>query len=334
MLMDISSIKVVERIRKEINKIDELAEDIKRNGLINPVTVMETPDKGYQLLAGLRRLKAVQLLRWKKIEIYLVSPSDAEAALRIEISENEQREPFNFTEKMDFAQLLADIEKAKAHERKSLGGKGGLKEDTDPGPYLQSGESRDIIGKKIGMSGRQYDRAKYITKNASQEILDDLDSGKRLIRPTYDEMKAKEKNRKIVKEEPEKHGSSVEDVNHPVFNTDSKPEAENIPKKPRKTPTKIPENYFSEQDKAAMQRNIDFAAMPAEEKVVELQRQLKEERARAARAESELTRLKELRHNDNMHNEANINNLKMQIKVLDDALTEAEARVKEFESKQ
>jgi uncharacterized protein involved in exopolysaccharide biosynthesis len=55
-----------------------------------------------------------------------------------------------------------------------------------------------------------------------------------------------------------------------------------------------------------------------------LQRQLREERARAANAESELTRLKELRHNDVFHKDGIIQNLR-------ERLADAEARVKELE---
>jgi len=69
MLIAIEKIKVAERIRKQTTKVDELAADIKKNGLINPITVMEV-DGGarYQLLAGLRRLRAAQLLGWSQIE--------------------------------------------------------------------------------------------------------------------------------------------------------------------------------------------------------------------------------------------------------------------------
>ena len=63
----------------------------------------------YRLLAGLRRVKAAQSLNWLEIEVNIVSPADAEAALCIEISENEQREPFTYTEKMHYASMFEDI---------------------------------------------------------------------------------------------------------------------------------------------------------------------------------------------------------------------------------
>jgi hypothetical protein len=48
----------------------------------------------------------------------------------------------------------------------SLGGKGGITQGTDLGPYLEKKERRDVIGEKIGMSGRQYDRSKYIAEKS------------------------------------------------------------------------------------------------------------------------------------------------------------------------
>ena len=47
------------------------------------------------------------------------------------------------------------------------------------------------------MSGRQYDRAKYIAANAPPDIIDDLDRGKRTIRSAYETARAGKK---------EKHG--------------------------------------------------------------------------------------------------------------------------------
>ncbi|GHU51781.1 hypothetical protein AGMMS49975_06280 [Clostridia bacterium] len=41
--------------------------------------------------------------------------------LKIEFSENEQREPFTYSEKMDYARLIEEIETAKAKERMLLG---------------------------------------------------------------------------------------------------------------------------------------------------------------------------------------------------------------------
>jgi uncharacterized membrane protein len=53
------------------------------------------------------------------------------------------------------------------------------------------------------------------------------------------------------------------------------------------------EDYLSEEEKEVVRKTKEFNAMSPEEKIEELRRQLKAERARASHAESELARLRE-----------------------------------------
>lgn len=209
MRIKVENIKVAERIRKLTAGVDELAADIQKNGLINPITVMTIDSgDGYQLLAGLRRLRAAQALGWEEIEVTVVSPKDAEAALNIEYSENVQREAFTYSEKMDYARLIAEIEKAKARERQneggllggSIAGKGRPRGDSlevgrpqGYGDEKRKPQSRDIVSEKVGLSAKQYERAKYIANHAPQEMIDELDRGERTIFGTYEELHASAK---------------------------------------------------------------------------------------------------------------------------------------------
>ena len=95
MLIDIDKIVVGDRIRKDFGDIQELAEDIKENGLINPPVV----NKSYELLAGERRLRACKLLGWPTIEVRMMDTRDAEHDFEIEVSENENRKDFSRTER-------------------------------------------------------------------------------------------------------------------------------------------------------------------------------------------------------------------------------------------
>ena len=87
----ISSIRVAERIRKENGSLDELAQDIQKHGLLNPITVMEQSDGGYVLIAGLRRMKAMAQMNAVEIRATVMSPMEADEMLMLEIAENEQR---------------------------------------------------------------------------------------------------------------------------------------------------------------------------------------------------------------------------------------------------
>lgn len=164
MLININEIKVSDRIRKDFGNIEELAADIKENGLINPIVI--TPD--YQLIAGERRLRAHFFNKSEQVLVRIMDIKDAEHQLQLEISENEHRKEFSFTERVEWGKRLEQIEKIKARERMSA------KENFPE----QTGQVRDIVAEQAGFgSGKQYDKAKYIMENATAEIIQQLDEG-------------------------------------------------------------------------------------------------------------------------------------------------------------
>lgn len=166
MKIKIDQIKVSDRIRKDFGGIEELANDIEQNGLINPIVV--TPD--YQLIAGERRLRAHQYLGRKEVVVRVMEISDFEHQLRLEISENEHRKEFTFSERVEWAKRLEEVARIKAKERMA-GGKENI-------PEQPAGQVRDIVADQAGFgSGRTYDKAKFIMENATPEIIQQLDAG-------------------------------------------------------------------------------------------------------------------------------------------------------------
>ncbi|HDH5854062.1 ParB N-terminal domain-containing protein [Staphylococcus aureus] len=195
MLVDINKVTVGKRIRKDYGDITSLADDIQDRGLINPPVV--TPD--YELIAGERRLKAMKKLDYRQIEVRVMSVEDYEHQLKIEISENEERKAFTYSERMDYAKQLERIEAKKAKDRKTSKLKQNKDTVTDQGPE-RKGETRDIVGKASGFgSGRTYARAKYIYENADEETIKEVDEGKKSIRKAHDELRAKEKQNEANK---------------------------------------------------------------------------------------------------------------------------------------
>jgi ParB/RepB/Spo0J family partition protein len=69
--------------------LEELAASIKQDGLIQPITVRPV-ETDYQIVAGERRFRAVQLLGWPTIAA-LVTPMDDRQASRVMLLENLQR---------------------------------------------------------------------------------------------------------------------------------------------------------------------------------------------------------------------------------------------------
>ena len=197
MLIDINKVTVGKRIRKDYGDITSLADDIQDRGLITPPVV--TPD--YELIAGERRLEAMKKLDYKQIEVRVMSVEDQEHQLKIEISENEERKEFTYSEKMDYAKQLERIEAKKAKDRQTSKLKQHKNTVTDQGPE-RKGETRDIVGKASGFgSGRTYSRAKYIYENADEETIKEVDEGKKSIRKAHDELRAKEKVKEVDKVE-------------------------------------------------------------------------------------------------------------------------------------
>jgi hypothetical protein len=59
-----------------MGNIDVLTESIRRHGLANPPTVVETGTGFYRIVAGRRRIAAVLSLGWKEITVKILSGAD------------------------------------------------------------------------------------------------------------------------------------------------------------------------------------------------------------------------------------------------------------------
>lgn len=128
------------------DKLEELANSIKENGIFQPVLV-RPKDNGYELIAGERRLRAATMAGLKKIPAIIKEMSD-QKAMELAIIENIQREDLN------------PIEEAKAYKR--LGKEFDL--------------TQDEIAKKLGKS-RPY--VANITRLLAlpEEVLNLVESG-------------------------------------------------------------------------------------------------------------------------------------------------------------
>lgn len=185
--MKIDEIVVKDRVRKNAYAhIKDLMEDIQKNGLINPITI--NADK--VLLAGFRRYTACKALNWTDIPVHMVNTRDEEQDLQVEISENELREDFTMTERLDYARRLERIEAEKAKDRQ--GSRNDLKDF--PQNSAESGETRDKVATKVGMSHDTLRKAQKIEEN--KDLIDaqdfaDWDDGKLSTNKVYQQLKRK-----------------------------------------------------------------------------------------------------------------------------------------------
>ena len=87
-LLPLSKIKVEKgRQRKELKRIEELAESIKRNGLLHPIIITRKD----VLVAGGRRFAACKLLKMKEIPVHYLDELNPYEAKAVELEENIKR---------------------------------------------------------------------------------------------------------------------------------------------------------------------------------------------------------------------------------------------------
>ena len=158
MKLFINEIIVDDRIRKHTANIKELVDDIKQNGQIQPITVRVDNSGSYRLVAGFRRLTAMKALGMDQIEAYVISEDDEEKLLQMEISENEVRQGFTRSERMDYIKRLEEIEAKKAKERMARG--------SENSPYV--GKALDAVAEQVGISSNTIAREKKIIEHKDE----------------------------------------------------------------------------------------------------------------------------------------------------------------------
>jgi ParB family chromosome partitioning protein len=89
-------------LRSNLLGIEEMVESIRANGLLQPILV-RPKEVDFEVVAGNRRLKACEALRWKKIACHVVDLNDKQA-FETSLIENLQRE------------TLVPIDEAKAYK--------------------------------------------------------------------------------------------------------------------------------------------------------------------------------------------------------------------------
>jgi ParB-like nuclease domain len=146
------------------DNIPELAERIRQSNWIKPILIT----RQNMIISGHRRVEACKALNIVEIEFEYV-PDDPITQLELFVGENCYREKTNY-QKTQEAKIYAEIEQHKAYNRMIEAGKQNLGQSSavETFPPLGEGKTRDIVGDKIGMSGRSLDKA--------QKVVDKMDS--------------------------------------------------------------------------------------------------------------------------------------------------------------
>lgn len=165
--MKISEISIPRRHRKELGDLSALAASIERVGLLHPIVI--TPE--HRLIAGERRLRAVELLGWADVPVTIVeSLDDAISLLIAESHENTCRKDFLPSEAYEIASALEPLERDAAKQRQAW-----RAERSTPSGNLPEGEkstrdqSRDRLAEAVGVSGRTLDKICEVVEAARED---------------------------------------------------------------------------------------------------------------------------------------------------------------------
>jgi ParB family chromosome partitioning protein len=144
-------------------KVAELMESIKANGLLNPITL----DQNLNLVAGLHRLTACKLLGLTEIECNVVNYSDNDQARLAEIDENLIR---NELEALERAELW--LERDRILERMGLRARPGDNQYTRRGGETDSPPPKTTLelAKELGFTDRTFQQGKQIARDIAPEV--------------------------------------------------------------------------------------------------------------------------------------------------------------------
>jgi len=146
-------------------RMEELIESIKLNGILTPVLVRPIGNGNYEMISGHRRLHASKLAGLKTIPAIIKEMTDDEATIFM-VDANVQREEILPSERAFSLKMKMD---AMQHQ--------GERMDLQTSGTEFHKLSRDVVGQSIGISGRQVQKYLSLTK-LIHELLDMVDNKK------------------------------------------------------------------------------------------------------------------------------------------------------------
>jgi ParB-like chromosome segregation protein Spo0J len=187
--VDIHTIRIVDRHRRDVGDLQALADSIIDVGLINPVTLT----RDLRLVAGQRRMEACRLIGMDTVPVRFVDNlNDAAKLLRAERDENVCRKDMTASELYAHGKALEALERPKAAKRQ--GARTDLTSvsaDAEVTSYAARRPTAEAVGQSIGMSAPQWSRLKHLGDRAEEgdqaaaATLDKIDAGKETISGGY-----------------------------------------------------------------------------------------------------------------------------------------------------
>lgn len=175
MQLPIEEIVIGKRIRQDYGDVHALAESIRLVGLLHPIAINEQ----CRLIAGARRLRAVQQLGWDKVEVTICrSVDDATKAILAERDENSCRLDLNPIEKNAVirAVLAVEVPEAKKRHKSNTGGRPPKNSRENFPRVFQDNDKRALAraAKAVGWSYRTAAKSLAVEKSGEDEVIESM----------------------------------------------------------------------------------------------------------------------------------------------------------------
>lgn len=184
--IDIKDIKRNEKNFYEIVNVDELAEDIKMNGLNHNLVVRKLENGSYELISGERRYTALNKLVQEGNNLFALVPckvieaNDIDAEI-ILIQANAQTRELTDLEKLEQVKRLTELYKTKKANGEKI-----------------PGRVRNLIANDLNLSATQVSRYESINNNLIPELKEILESGNLTIANASEFSTLSEDNQKVI----------------------------------------------------------------------------------------------------------------------------------------
>ncbi|MBS6502172.1 MAG: ParB N-terminal domain-containing protein [Clostridium sp.] len=184
--IDINDIKRNEKNFYEIVNVDELAEDIKMNGLNHNLVVRKLENGSYELISGERRYTALNKLVQEGNNLFALVPckvieaNDIDAEI-ILIQANAQTRELSDLEKLEQVKRLTELYKTKKANGEKI-----------------PGRVRNLIANDLNLSATQVSRYESINNNLIPELKEILESGNLTIANASEFSTLSEDNQKVI----------------------------------------------------------------------------------------------------------------------------------------
>ena len=181
-------------------KMSELVESIKKNGVLTPGIVRADIDGGYELISGHRRKRACEFAELKEMPVIVKHLDDDEAIIAM-VESNSQREEILPSEKAFAYKMKLEAMSHQGISKDSTSRQVVEKLETDDKAtsrqVVEKVVSADLVGQSCGESGRQVQRYIRLTL-LMNDLLDMVDHKKLKLIPAVEISYLTQKQQEIL----------------------------------------------------------------------------------------------------------------------------------------